>query len=238
MFLGHYGLAFAAKRAAPSVSLGALVFAAQFLDLLWPILMLAGVEQVRIVPGLMRMSPFDFVYPWSHSLLTVALWGTLIGAVAWRLRRDRRDGAPLVLGLLVVSHWFLDVLTHRPDLPLWPGSSPLFGLGLWNSFPLTVIAEMGIFAVGVTLYSRATRPRDAIGRWGLRSMVGFLLAIFLGGLDGAAPPSQTAVAIVTLGLWLFIPWARWVDRHRELLPARPRGDVGKETSSRSVVEGA
>jgi len=117
MFLGHSGIALAAKRAAPRTSLGALTFAAQWLDELWPILLLAGVEQVRIVPGLLAASPLDFVhYPWSHSLLMAAVWAIVIGAIYRVARRDSRGA--LVVGALVLSHWLLDLPMHRPDLPL------------------------------------------------------------------------------------------------------------------------
>jgi hypothetical protein len=116
MFLGHYGLAFAAKRAAPRASLGVLTFAAQFLDELWPILLILGVEQVRIVPGLMAASPLDFVYyPFSHSLLMAIVYGIVIGGAYFLLRRYVRGA--WVVGLLVVSHWFLDVPMHQADLP-------------------------------------------------------------------------------------------------------------------------
>ncbi len=99
MFLGHYGLAFAAKRAAPRMSLGALAFAAQFLDEVWPILLLLGVEQVRIVPGLMATSPLDFVsYPYSHSLAMAVMWGALIGGVYYLLRRYGRGAIASAAG--------------------------------------------------------------------------------------------------------------------------------------------
>ena len=213
MLLGHYGVAFGAKRVVPRTSLGTLFFAAQFLDELWPVLLLVGVEQVRVVPGLMRASPLDFVsYPISHSLLMAVVWGALIGGMYRLFRRDRRGG--VVLGLLVVSHWLLDLPMHRPDLPLWPGASPLLGGGLWNSVILTAIIELTIFAAGVSIYLRGTRPLDRTGRWAPWTMIGLLLLIFLGSLNGEPPPSVRAVALVTLGLWLFVPWAAWIDRHR------------------------
>ena len=214
MFLGHYAIAFAAKRAAPRTSLGALTFAAQFLDELWPVFLLLGVERVRIVPGLMAASPLDFVhYPFSHSLLAAALWGMLIGAFYYAVRRYGRGA--LVLAGLVVSHWFLDVPMHRPDLPLYPGSRVLVGAGLWGSVPLTVAIELVLFVLGLAIYVRATRAVDAIGRWGLWLMVATLALIFLGSLESAPPPSEHALALSALGLWLFIPWSWWVDRHRE-----------------------
>lgn len=215
MLLGHYGLAFAAKRAMPRTSLGTLTFAAQLLDELWPVLLLVGVEEVRVVPGLMKTNPLDFVrYPISHSLLMAVVWGAIIGGVHYAARRERRTA--LLLAALVVSHWFLDLPMHRPDLPLWPGRSPLLGLGLWNSVAATLALELGIFGGGLALYLGRTQARDRTGHWSLWSMVALLLLIFLGGFISAPPPNARAVAIVTLGLWLFVPWAAWADRHRDV----------------------
>lgn len=216
MFLGHYGVAFAAKRAGPRTSLGALTFAAEFLDELWPILLLLGVEQVRIVPGVMVMSPLEFTYyPYSHSLLMAVVWGILIGGAYFLLRRYGRGA--WILGALVVSHWFLDVPMHARDLPLWPAaSSPKVGWGFWNSVVLTYVIEFTIYAAGISMYVRATRARDRIGSWGLWAYVVVLAAIFVSS-NGPPPPSAEALAWMTLGVWLFVPWAWWVDRHREVI---------------------
>lgn len=214
MFLGHYGVAFAARRAAPRTSLGTTIFAAQFLDELWPILLLAGVEQVRVVPGLMAASALDFVsYPISHSLLMAIAWGAVIGGAYFAIRRYGRGA--WVLALAVGSHWILDLPMHRPDLQLWPGSSARVGLGLWNSVAATAVIELALLAIGLVLYVRGTRARDRIGRWALWIMVALLVAIFLVALRGAPPPDARAVAISALVLWLFVPWGWWIDRHRE-----------------------
>lgn len=213
MILGHYGIALAAKRVAPDTSLGWLAFAAQWLDELWPLLLLAGVENVRIEPGLMAASPMDFThYPISHSLLTAALWGAAIAALYVLVARRRRGA--LVIAALVLSHWLLDVPMHRPDLPLWPGSDVRVGLGLWNSIAGTVVVELGLFLAGLMVYARRTVATDRIGRWGLVAMVSTLLLIFAGGFAGPPPNDVTAIAIFSLGLWLFVPWSWWVDRHR------------------------
>jgi hypothetical protein len=115
----------------------------------------------------------------------------------------------------VASHWFFDVPMHRPDLALWPGSRTLVGFGMWNSLPLTLIVELALFALGLALYLRATRARDRVGSWGLWTMVVLLAGFFIGGTFGGAPPSERSLAVMTLGLWLFVPWARWVDGHRD-----------------------
>ena len=163
MFLGHYGLALAAKRAAPRTSLGTLAFSAQFLDQLWPFLLLAGVERVKMTPGITAANALEFEhYPISHSLLTAALWAALVGGIYAAVRKYGRGA--WVVGGLVLSHWFLDLPMHRPDLPLWPGSDVKVGLGLWNSIPITLVAEIGVFAAGLVVYLRTTRARSAIGR--------------------------------------------------------------------------
>jgi hypothetical protein len=218
MFLGHYGIAFAAKRVAPRTSLGALVFAAEFLDELWPILLLLGVEHVKVVPGLMAMNPLQFTdYPISHSLVMAIVWGILIGGTYFLLRQYGRGA--WVLGLLVVSHWFLDFPVHAADLPLWPSaSSPKVGLGWWKSWPLTWILELTIYAAGISFYARFTRALDRIGSWGFWIYVLVLFLIFA--LSHGPPPSERALAWSALGLWLFVPWAWWVDRHRAPIERR------------------
>jgi hypothetical protein len=130
---------------------------------------------------------------------------------AWR----RHARTAWVLGALVASHWLLDFPMHRPDLPLWPGSPVRLGLGLWRSVPATVLVELALFAGGLRVYARATRARDGVGRWGLVALVTALLLVFLGGLAGDPPPDARTLAYSALGLWLFVPWCWWVDRHRE-----------------------
>lgn len=217
MFLGHFGVGFAAKRCAPRVNLGVLFLAAQFIDLLWPSLLLLGVERVSIAPGITAVTPLDFEhYPVSHSLLAVVGWSVLVGGVCFVLRRSWREA--FVLALLVISHWFLDALVHRPDLPLAPFGDARVGLGMWNSMAATLLVEGSIFLVGVWLYARATRARDTAGRWGLWGLVALLLAIQAANLLGDAPPSVAAIAWVGQAQWLLVLWAYWLDRHREAAP--------------------
>lgn len=213
MFIGHFAVGFGAKSVVPAVSLGTLFLAAQFLDLLWPTLLVLGLETVRIVPGATVVTPLLFEhYPISHSLLAVVGWGGLVAGIHFLLCRQRI--AALVLGTLVVSHWLLDVIVHRPDLPLFPGSSIVMGLGAWSSLPLTLAIEVPLFALGVYLYSRATSPDDAIGRWGFSVLVVFLIGIYTGNLFGAPPPSSEAIAWVGQLQWLLVLWGYWLDKHR------------------------
>ena len=213
MFIGHFGVGFGAKSIAPKVSLGTLFLAAQFLDLLWPTLLLLGIERVQIVPGATAVTPLLFEhYPVSHSLLAVTGWAALAGCVCLVLRIERK--AALVLAALVVSHWALDALVHQPDLPLYPGSATLVGMNAWSSLPVTLAIEVPLFALGVWLYARATTAVNARGRWGLWALVFFLLAVHAGNLFGAPPPNTEAIAWVGQLQWLLVLWAYWLDRHR------------------------
>jgi hypothetical protein len=181
------------------------------LDLLWPTLLLLGIEHVRIVPGATAVTPFIFEhYPISHSLLAVAGWAIAFSGIYYMMRRNRKVAA--MLGLLVVSHWLLDVIVHQPDLPLYPGDSPLLGFNLWSSLPATLAVEVPLFALGAWLYARTTKPTDNI--WGLWGLLVFLLAIYAGNLFGAPPPSVTAIAWVGQLQWLLVLWGYWVDGHR------------------------
>ena len=160
MFMGHFGLGFGAKRAAPAVSLGTLFTACQFADLLWPTLLLLGYERVEVQQGATLMTPLNFVsYPYSHSLLALCAWGVLFGG-AYSVIRQGRIRPAVTIALLVVSHWFLDYVTHLPDLPLTLHGSTRVGLGLWNSVPGTLAAEFALFGIGLAMYLRATKARD------------------------------------------------------------------------------
>jgi hypothetical protein len=214
MFLGHYGVALAAKRLSKKTSLGSLTFAAQLADLLWPVLLIIGVESVRVVPDAPANLQLEFLsYPISHSLLSGLIGGLLVGAITWAIRRDTR--AALVMGSLVASHWFLDLPFHVPDLPIWPGG-PKVGGSLWSSLPITLVCELGLFGFGVWIYLRTTRARDGIGRWALWGFVASLLLIYGAAVTGPPPTNAAFVGWSALILWLFIPWTAWIDRHREI----------------------
>jgi hypothetical protein len=208
VFLGHYAVAFAAKRAAPATSLGTLFLASVFIDLLWPVLLLAGAERARVDPAIRGLGPLVFEhYPYSHSLLMVSVWALLLAGAYLAAVRDRRGA--VVVGALVLSHWLLDALVHRPDLLLFPGGSMAVGLGLWNAPMGSVVVELGLFAGGVLLYLRATPGQR---RWPLWALCALLLAIFAADLLGPPPPSITAVAWVGLAQWLLVGAGYWVDR--------------------------
>lgn len=214
MFIGHYALGFAAKRYVPAISLGTLFLASQFADLLWPTLLLLGVEHVAIEPGITVVTPLNFFhYPYSHSLLALAAWGFLFAALYKLLTRARLNAA-LLLALLVASHWVLDLIVHRPDLPLAPGAAGRYGFGLWNSMAATLLIEFSLFVGGVWLYLRATVARDRTGSMALWALVIFLAAIELANLFGPPPPGVPAIAWAGEAMWLLVLWGYWIDRHR------------------------
>lgn len=213
MFLGHYAVALAAKKAAPRVSLGTLLLAAQFLDLLWPAFLLLNIEHVRIAPGNTAFTPLDFYdYPISHSLLTVILWGAGFSVVYFVLKRDRRSA--FVLLACVVSHWVLDFVSHRPDMPLVPGLKHYIGLGLWNSVPATLVVELLLFLIGVLIYVSVSKAKDRTGQVAFWSFVAFTLFLYMGNVFGTRPPDVRTLAWFGLSQWIMIPWAYWIDRHR------------------------
>lgn len=216
MFIGHFAVAFAAKRLSPTTSLGTLFAAAQLVDLLWPLFLLLGVEHVRVVPGITTVTPLDFYdYPITHSLVGSVLWSVLFaGLVFWRGRNVR---SAIIVGCVTMSHWILDLIMHRPDLPLLGSSSTKVGLGLWDSFQLTLLLEMGLFAAGVFVYMRATAADDRIGKWGLIALLVFLVSIYLSNIFGPPPPSEDMIAIAGNAMWLIVLWGWWIDRHRHSL---------------------
>ncbi|MBZ5721572.1 MAG: hypothetical protein LAO03_14430 [Acidobacteriia bacterium] len=218
MFIGHFGVAMAAKKVAPRASLGTLIFAAQFLDLLWPILLLLGIEHVAIVPGITKASPFDFTaYPYSHSLAMALLWSVLVGAIYYALRRYQRGA--WVAALAVLSHWVLDLVVHRPDLLLRPGGETRVGLGLWNSWVATISVEVLFFVAGLWAYLSVTRARDAVGRYGFWSLIALLFFGWVATMFAGAPPNVSSVAWGGLTMWLMVPWGWWADKHRETVGA-------------------
>ncbi len=217
MFIGHYAVALAAKKAAPKTSFGTLFIAAQFIDLLWPLLLLLGLEHVRIDPGNTAFTPLDFYdYPITHSLLAVIGWSFAFGVIYFALHRDAK--ASWVLGIAVLSHWVLDFLTHRPDLPIAPGLQIYAGLGLWNSLAGTLIVEGAMFVGGIILYARTTVATDRTGRYAFWSLIAFIsIGYITNFMSRQQPPSSVnAIAIGGLTQWLVVAWAYWIDRHRKI----------------------
>jgi membrane-bound metal-dependent hydrolase YbcI (DUF457 family) len=223
MFLGHFGVGFGAKTLQPRVSLGTFFLAAQLADLVWPTLLLLGIERVKIVPHFTATNAFEFVYyPFTHSLVGELVAGLLLGLIYWLVKRNAKGA--LLVGLLVPSHWLLDLVVHTPDLPLYPGPSPMFGFGLWNQFALTQMVEFVLLGAGLWLYVRRTTARNRVGRYGLLGLVAFLVLIHMGGLFSPPPASVEALGWSGQLFWVVVLLAYWVDRNRDV-----RGLPGGET---------
>lgn len=219
MFLGHYGVAFALKRAEPKLSLGTLFVAVQLADLLWGVFLLLGWEHARIVPEYTAVNPLEFLdYPISHSLVAALVWAVVAAAFyySWPTRDTTRHWqAAAIVGLAAFSHYPLDVLVHVPDLPLAGNNSPKLGLGLWNNLTATVVAEFLMLGIGVAVYAGLSSQRRPVRFARLGVLVLILIGTYLVSLYGPPPPNMTAVAVSDLVFILAIAAvAAWADRHR------------------------
>ena len=213
MFIGHNAVGFASKKLAPRTSLGWLMAAPMFLDILWPLFLVMGIERVRIRRGITALTPLDFThYPWSHSLVMAVVWSIVFALVYGIVTKYWRGSIVLAFG--VFSHWVFDFITHRADLPLYPGG-PKVGLGLWNHPIGSLALEAALFAIGLLIYWGSTKARDLIGSIGMWSFVAFLAIIFILNAGGTPPPSVHVLAYSAFALYLLPLWAGWFDRHRE-----------------------
>jgi len=214
MFIGHFGVGLGLKKMGPRVSVGLLIAATAWADILWTAFLLLGWEHARISIGNTKFTPLElYDYPCSHSLLFLMLWATAL-ALAYRAFRVDYWGA-LAIWIGVVSHWVLDWITHRPDMPLYPNGLK-YGLGLWNSIAGTLAVELAIFAAGVWLYASCTRARDRIGRYGFWAYVVVLLVLYIGDRFSGPPGSMREIATTGLTATLvLLAWPWWFDRHRE-----------------------
>lgn len=217
MFLGHYGVALALKRVEPTISLGTLFLATQLADLLWGCFLLIGWEQVRIIPDPNPLLNFEFIdYPISHSLAGMIGWGLAAGVVyySWPTRDTTRHWqASVLIGLLVISHYFLDVIVHRPDLPLVGNDSVKLGLGLWDHFGLSVALEFLVLAAGAGVYATLRSRKHPVrpGRLGVVLLI--LSGTYAAALLGPPPPSTTAVAVGDIVFILVLAGlGAWADR--------------------------
>jgi len=218
MFIGHFGLSFAAKKAAPKVSLGTLFMATAFVDILWPVLLVLNIEKVAIVPGYTKSNPLEFLYfPYTHSLLAGIFWGLVVGILYWFLKRDKRGA--LVVGLCVLSHWFFDLIVHTADLPLTPFDDYKLGFGLWNHVAISLALEAIVFLAGAYLYATFTKPKTAAGKWGLWSFVLFLLIFQVANTFGPPPPDSIMTLFMSLIILIaiIIFAAYWVDKKRMVI---------------------
>jgi hypothetical protein len=215
MFLGHYGVAFALKRAEPKLSLGTLFLAVQLADVLWGAFLLLGWEHATIVPG--AMMPLEFTdYPISHSLVGLLIWALVAGALyySWPTRDTTRHWqASALVGLAVFSHYPLDVLVHVRDLPILGNDSPKLGLGLWNYPTAALIAELLSLGIGLALYVTLRSHRHPVRAGRLGVIVVILLGVYFASRYGPVPPSMSVVGVSDIVLLLAMAGlAGWADR--------------------------
>ena len=220
MFVGHYGPSFAIKSVRRGIPLWLLFVAVQLLDFGWSVLVLLGVEKVRIVPGITASNPLDLYYmPYTHSLVAAILWAAA-AIVLCRLLLGVRDwSAPVWIGVAVFSHWVLDFLVHRPDLAIYDNRAKV-GLGLWNHPVIALSLEALFLFGGMTLYLGRTRPLTAIGRVG-PPIFGVLMLGIQGYVFFGPPPASPAAAAVSalVSYVVFAAVAHWLDLQREQVAA-------------------
>ncbi len=219
MFLGHIGVALAAKRAAPRASLGTLLVAATLLDGVWALLCPTGLDHTGIAPVLMTAVRPDFdTDSFSHSLLFASVMAIMFGLAYFSLRHSARGA--LTIAALVLSHPLLDAPGGYTHITLFPGTAPM---PLRGALPLLLVVESVLFLAGLVIYLRCTRARDRVGSWGLGTTLVAQLALFAAAIFPAHPLEVQALALATLGTFLFAPLGFWIDRHR-----REGGTLGPE----------
>jgi hypothetical protein len=214
MFVGHYSVSFLAKRLDKTIPLWMLFIAVQLVDVFWAIFVLAGIEKVRIVPGITATNPLDLYYmPYTHSLLASFVW-LGIGAVGYKFLRSTSWRAGLIIGVAVFSHWILDLLVHRPDLPLYDDVLKV-GFGLWNYPAAAFLLEAGLMFGGIFLYLRVTEPVTAGGKYAMPVLGVVMLLLQASVFFGAPPPSPAAAAVTALiGYFALAGGAYWLEKKR------------------------
>jgi len=224
MLVGHLALGLVAKRIEPKISLGAWMLAVLLADLLCFAFLIAGVEHFDAEPGVTsgRIVARNIYFVYSHSLLMNAIWAVLF-ATAYFLWRRYQPGAWLLLAA-VLSHWLLDFVSHNPDMPLAPGTSAVYGLGLWNSIPATLIVEGGFWLLAITLYIRATRPKKRVGIYAFWPVIAFLTLAWYGNITRGVDPDPVKAGINGLIFFsLVVIWAYWMNWLRPVqVVAEPR----------------
>jgi len=205
MFIGHYGPAFLVKRADRTIPLWVLFVAVQFLDVLWAPFVLLGIEKVRIVPGFTKASPLDLYYmPYTHGLLTAIGWSIVFGGAYQLIARPSTARASILVGLAVFSHWVLDFLVHRPDLPLYDNSAKV-GLGLWN-IPTIELPLEALLLLGAMWWCYRENLRRAIGTF----VFGVLLvALQVYSFFAPPPPTDKAMAATAFISYIVLAIVIW-----------------------------
>jgi len=216
MFVGHYAVSLALKKVERKASLGALFLAVQLVDILFFPFVLLGIEKTNIVENVTPSTHFELVFmPYTHSLAASLMWAG-VTYIACRLLPPRIHSVALAMALAVLSHWFLDLIVHTPDLPLWSDASPKMGLGLWRSAIATSIVDAALLVCGLWLYLRSTTATSPIGKYGMGVFV--LILILLNAVNLFGPPiyeSKLALATSSLAMYFaFAAVAYWLNGKR------------------------
>ena len=232
MFVGHYGPSFAAKAVKKPIPLWILFVAVQLLDVFWSLFVLLGIEKVRIVPGITATNPLDLYYmPYTHSLVGAILWSLGAALVYYVWRRADGWGAATFVGAAVFSHWVLDVVVHRPDMPLYDNSLKI-GLGLWNYPVISFVLEIAVLFSGMYFYLKTTQSTCRLGRYGM-VIFGFAMLIVESIVFFGPPLASDKAAAVTALFWYFAfaGVAYWLEGKR-VPRAASRGNVPATTGPR------
>ena len=219
MFVGHLALGLVAKRVEPKISLGAWMLAVLFADLLCFAFLIAGIEHFDVEPGAARNrfvglnDVRNIFFAYSHSLLMNAIWAAMFAA-AYFLQRHYARGAWLLFAA-VLSHWLLDFIAHNPDMPLAPGTSAVYGLGLWSSIPATLIIEGGFWLLAIILYVRAARPKKRAAIYAFWPVIAFITLLWYANIKRGVVPNPVKAGINGLiFVSLMVAWAYWMNRLR------------------------
>jgi hypothetical protein len=233
MLVGHFAAALLAKRAEPRLSLGTTVIAATLADLFIFAFVIAGVEQIEIVRGRFGAANYFTAIDigWSHSLAMGLCWAVILGAAHRALKGSAR--AAIIVGAAVLSHWFLDALSHPPHLPLVPRAGGNVGFGLWTSVPATILVEGGLWIIALVLYLRATQSVTSAGRYVFWGGIIVLTLSWYNNIAGAAPsrPEDAPTASLIFFL-LWVGWGYWMNRARVLKPPRRPSPVDVAADAR------
>jgi hypothetical protein len=209
MFIGHYGPSFACKVWKPAIPLWVLFLAVQLVDIVWSVLVLFGVEKLRIVPGFTATNPLDLYYmPYTHSLQGAALWSVGAAIVYRAIAPAQKWSAAAIVGVAVFSHWILDLIVHRPDLALYDNAYKV-GFGLWNYPATAFILETALLFGGIALYLKTTKAKDATGRYGMLVLGVIAVVVQAYVFFGPPPASDKSLAFTALGLYFGFGVAVW-----------------------------
>lgn len=212
MFVGHYGVSFAIKRASPTTSLGTLFLAVQLLDVLFSLFLLAGLEKLRIVPGFTQANALDLYYmPYTHGLPGSIVVSLVFGAIVAAFVSERRVATVLLVAAASFSHWILDLVVHTRDLPLFDNAAKV-GFGLWRHVALSFPLELIVLGFGAFAYARAFNVANPKARYVFWGFIAFLAAMQVYANFGPPPASPSAMAVMALGLYAVLAaLAAWIE---------------------------